>query len=237
MEAMSNLAFLLGGAALPAIILLGYFLRLDRSRPEPLGLVWKSVFYGFLATIPAIVAELALMRIGAFLGDGLLAAAFSSFVVAGLVEEGIKFWFVRRFLFRRPEFAERFDGVVYAICVSLGFAFTENVLYGMGGGLVLLLRAFTAVPMHAAASGIMGYWIGFAKLDADPRERGASLRRGLGEAVFLHGLYDFFLFLGSWTGILSLVVLVLGVRRLLGLSRLARAADDVRQALRRPEAN
>ncbi|HSV55652.1 MAG TPA: PrsW family intramembrane metalloprotease, partial [Magnetospirillaceae bacterium] len=154
-------------AALPSAALLVWFRRLDRQRPKPVGLLGRSVLLGFLATAPAAVIQVFLLRAGP-VRPFLLAAAFDAFLVAGLVEEGVKYLAVRQYLYRRPEFDRRVDGVVYAACVSLGFAFAENLLYGLEGSWVLLLRAFTAVPMHAAVSGVMGYWIGRAKVEGRP---------------------------------------------------------------------
>ncbi len=161
---MFELLLALGLSALPAGGLLFYFYRRDKARPEPLGLVGKSVLFGFLAVAPAAGIEILL---GSVLPPlrGLPGALVEAFLVAGLVEESVKLFFVKRYLFRRPEFDERADGIVYAICVSLGFAFVEDFLYGYADLGVLLLRAFTAVPLHAVASGVMGYYVGIEKIE------------------------------------------------------------------------
>ena len=231
-------------AALPAAVLLAWFRRQDRARPEPLGLLGRSVLYGFVATVPAAALEILLLRFGPN-RPRLLATAFDAFVVAGLVEEGVKFFFVRRYLYRRPEFNERMDGILYAACVSLGFAFAENILYGYADSTVLFFRSFTAVPMHAAVSGIMGYWIGRAKIEGRPgtvpggtgASWGTELRaggevdsrpraiRGLWEAVILHGAYDFFLFTRSAWALMAIPVLIGAVIRLLFLVADARRRD------------
>jgi protease PrsW len=217
-------------AALPAAVLLVWFYRQDRARPEPIGLLARSVLYGFVATIPAAALEYVLMRLGPR-EPRILANAFNAFIVAGLVEEGIKYFFVKRYLYRRPEFDERIDGIMYSACVSLGFAFAENILYGSGGSGVLLFRAFTAVPMHAAVTGILGYWIGRAKVEAvctdgAPSSGGAPCAvRGLWEAVLFHGAYDFFLFTRSGWSFISLGVLAAAIIRLLYLVRDAKERD------------
>jgi len=161
---MFELLLALGLSALPAGGLLFYFYRRDKARPEPLGLIGKSVLFGFLAVAPAAGIEILL---GSVLPPlrGLPGALVEAFLVAGLVEESVKLFFVKRYLFRRPEFDERADGIVYAICVSLGFAFVEDFLYGYADLGVLLLRAFTAVPLHAVASGVMGYYVGIEKIE------------------------------------------------------------------------
>lgn len=161
---MFELLLALGLSALPAGGLLFYFYRRDKARPEPLGLVGKSVLFGFLAVAPAAGIEILLGSVLPPL-HGLPGALVEAFLVAGLVEESVKLFFVKRYLFRRPEFDERADGIVYAICVSLGFAFVEDFLYGYADLGVLLLRAFTAVPLHAVASGVMGYYVGIEKIE------------------------------------------------------------------------
>ncbi len=250
---MLDLAYSVLLAALPAAVLLAWFRRQDRARPEPVGLLGRSVLYGFAATVPAAALELVLLRFGPS-GPRLLAAAFDAFAVAGLVEEGVKYFFVRRYLYRRPEFDERMDGIVYAACVSLGFAFAENILYGYADRTVLFFRAFTAVPMHAAVSGILGYWIGRAKIEGarvDPRlARGTELGRkrlggteldkvesppralrGLVEAVFLHGAYDFFLFTRSAWALMAVPVLLAAILRLVFLVADAKRRDREDRAL------
>lgn len=229
---MLDLAFSILLAALPALLLLAWFRRQDRSRPEPVGLLGRSVLYGFLATVPAAALELLLLRVGPS-GPRLLAAAFDAFVVAGFVEEGVKYFFVRRYILGRPEFDERMDGILYAACVSLGFAFAENILYGYTDRTVLLFRAFTAVPMHAAVSGIMGYWIGRAKIEGRGTGRGTELEyssrpralRGLREAAIFHGAYDFFLFTRSGWALLAVVVLLAAGIRLVILVADAKRRD------------
>lgn len=231
---MLDFILLLAGAGLPALALVIWFYRMDSLRPEPLRYLGKFILLGFLAAVPAIVLELIVDRPAAFL-PGVMRVAWTAFVTAGFVEEGLKYFVLRRFLFRMPAFDERMDGIVYAACVSLGFAFAENILYGLSARSALLLRAFTAVPMHAMASGVMGYYIGLARLESDPAQAKKGMNRGLALAVLIHGSYDFFLFLGSWASLLSLAVLVwalVGVRRLV---RLARDADRRSAALRNPE--
>jgi len=223
---MSGILLSLAGAALPAAIIIGYFVRLDRKRPEPIGLIGRSVLFGFIAVLPAAAIEIAIVRLLPAPG-GILGALFTAFVVAALVEEGTKLFFVKRYLFRRREFDEIADGIVYAICVSLGFAFVENFLYGYGNAGVLAVRAFTAVPGHALFSGVMGYYVGVAKLEPD---RPRAWVRGLAWAIALHGLYDFLLMSRTWAAVLVLPLLVVGWIALKRLFRSAAAADEARLA-------
>ncbi len=93
-----------------------------------------------------------------------------------------------------PEFNYRFDGIVYAVFVSLGFAAIENVMYVMQYGLgVALTRAFLAVPAHFGFAVCMGTFYGRAKV-CDVRRNGHMRRINLGLAyllpVSMHAFYD-----------------------------------------------
>ncbi len=131
--------------------------------------------------------------------------------MVALIEEFSKFIFVRWVLYPNKHFNEPFDGIVYAVSVSLGFAGLENILYVMNsdnGVAVGVLRMFTAVPAHATFAVLMGYFLGRAK-----HEQGKSYLAwyGLGAATLFHGAYDYFWFIsfvpGLWVGaIFSLVV-------------------------------
>jgi protease PrsW len=106
------------------------------------------------------------------------------------------------------------DGIVYTIVASLGFAVVENMLYVIRTGIVVaLLRAVTAVPLHALASGLMGYYLGVAKFITDKTSERKLFIKGLGLAILVHGLYNFFLFsvefFGGWIALGIIPVLLL----------------------------
>lgn len=223
---MSYLLLSLAAAALPALLLIAHFVKLDRARPEPVGLIGKSVLYGFLAVLPAAALELGAERLVPA-PAGFAGILFESFCVAALIEEGVKLYFLRRYLYRRAEFDEVADGIVYAICVSLGFAFVENFMYGYRDLRVLFVRAFTAVPGHAVFSGVMGYYLGLSKLEPG---RGRAWAAGLAWAILLHGLYDLLLMTESLASLLVLPLLAAGWAALARLFRAARAADEARFA-------
>ena len=112
---------------------------------------------------------------------------------------------------KNNEFNEPFDGIVYAVMVSMGFAALENILYtfqyGFGVGVT---RAFTAVPAHATFGIIMGYFMGKAKFS---NNRIKLNLLGLLFATLFHGSYDFFLFINFIPGIYirALILLLIGV--------------------------
>ncbi|MEM5564944.1 PrsW family glutamic-type intramembrane protease [Psychroserpens sp. AS72] len=134
-----------------------------------------------------------------------------AFLVVGLTEEFSKYIIVRFFNQPKKHFDEPFDGIMYAVMVSMGFAATENVFYVLEGGYVTgVLRAFTAVPAHATFGILMGYFMGLAKFS---KNRITLNLLGLLLAVTFHGFYDFFLFIdfipGIWIG--AFISLIIGI--------------------------
>ncbi len=122
-----------------------------------------------------------------------------AFFVVALIEEFSKYVIVRYYNQPRKGFNEPFDGIIYAVMVSMGFAAVENIMYVSQGGLdVALLRAFTAIPAHATFGVIMGYYMGKAKFSKNKIKWNLI---GLMGAILFHGTYDFFLFIDFILGI------------------------------------
>lgn len=220
-------------AVAPALYLVRYFYKKDINRPEPKGLIVKIFLLGVASTIVALVLELLVARLGGrFIRSELTMHLFRAFVVAGFCEEYIKLRVVKRFAYNQPAFDEVMDGIVYTVVASLGFACLENILYVLGSGIsTALLRAFTAVPMHAFMSGIMGYFIGRAKFARTKTRERLLLAAGLLIAVALHGAYDFLLFAAPTRGMhLALGILPLLVAAFIVLKLLIRSAtaEDAR---------
>jgi len=134
-----------------------------------------------------------------------------AFFMVALIEEFSKYVMVWGVLQPRTWFNEPFDGIVYAVMVSMGFAAVENVMYVLQGGVdVALIRAFSAVPSHATFGIIMGYFMGKAKFSND---RVIWNIVGLLSAIVLHGAYDFFLFINFIPGISvgAIISLIIGI--------------------------
>ncbi len=187
---------LMAAAVIPAVALLLRVYRADRLEPEPPGFLLSLLLWGILATVPAVLGE----RVGSYLltllfgEDTRLYRLLLCFVVVGGSEEGAKYLLLRGRTWKSPHFNCRFDGVVYAVFVSLGFALWENIgyvaLYGMQ---TALLRAVTAVPGHACFGVFMGAWYGQARA-WENYGHGENSRRCRKLAfllpALLHGCYD-----------------------------------------------
>ena len=192
---------LLIGALLPVALILWYVYRRDRL-PEPPKVVARTFLLGVAIALPVVLVEWWLDSAGEAAGIQkltILHAGFTSFVVAATVEEVFKFLVLWFYAAKHDAFDEPMDGIVYGVAVSLGFAAIENVGYVYGseysegnGSIVALMRAFTAVPGHAADGVLLGACIGIAKF-AGPRRR-LWVAAGLGGTIAVHGMYDFGLF-------------------------------------------
>lgn len=224
---MMDFVILVLGAALPSILLVLWFYKKDAAKPEPSRLLAKAVLAGFIASVPAIFIEF-ILELGRPLVPGFLQVFYTAFIIAALVEEGLKYLIMGNYISRFSEWDEYMDGIVYAACVSLGFAFAENLLYGFGNRFALILRAFTAVPLHASATGIMGYFLSIARFEKDESKKRASRRKALFSAILIHGLYDFFLFSGSYFLVFSIIVLLVSILVLKNLVRKAKQLDSYR---------
>lgn len=175
----------------PVFIILFYIYFRDKYDREPLGLLVKAVVAGMLVVIPILFVERLLMSLMPPM-EKIGTAAYHAFVVAGTTEELFKFLALYLLVWKSPSFNEQFDGIVYAVFVSLGFAAVENVMYVMDGGMqTAMVRAITAVPAHALFGVTMGYYLGIAHMYEELRK--AYLWRAILFPILLHGIYDFIL--------------------------------------------
>lgn len=188
---------ILAAAMGPVFVLLFYIWFRDKYEKEPFYMLLIVFLAGALTTLPVIFIERGLMQLYyvRFSDAGATAsAAWHAFVVAAFTEESFKMLAFILIVWRSKHFNEKFDGIVYAAFVSLGFAAVENVLYVMQYGYsVAAMRAFTAVPAHAVFGVSMGYFFGKAKLTK--KNVGLNLVLGFSVAFLLHGVYDFILML------------------------------------------
>lgn len=190
---------LLIAAVAPVVFMMHFVYVRDRYEREPLGRILLVFFVSFLTVIPAGITEAILLR-GQV--EGLIGVAIASFAVIALSEEFFKYLAVKWLAVRDRNFNEVYDGILYAVAASLGFAVVENILYifmsaadSAGAGItVAVLRALLSVPGHALWGVMMGYYIGLAKFESDQRKKRPLVIKGLLIAIFWHGMYDFFAF-------------------------------------------
>lgn len=188
-------------AVAPVMVIILYIYFQDKYEKEPIGLLILSFIFG--AILSVLIVTVLYLFTGHFIP---LVDEFSiwqqfiqAFIVVALSEEFSKYIIVRYFAQTKKDFNEPYDGIIYAVMVSMGFACTENIIYVLEGGYeTAILRAFTAVPAHATFGILMGYFMGKAKFS---NNRFKLNMTGLFLAVLFHGSYDFFLFIGFIPGI------------------------------------
>lgn len=204
---------LLALAIAPGIAICLFIYFKDKYNREPLGLLILSFFMGILSIIPALIIQIALTKpVKLLMGPGILYTAVFSYMIIALGEEGSKFLALRFIPFRRKAFDDPFDGIVYSVVVSMGFATLENILYVSDHGFATgILRMFLSVPAHATFGVLMGYHLGLSRFD--PANRRKYMFLAIFWPVVFHGTFDFLLFVGnSWMhfagAIISFIVAV-----------------------------
>jgi protease PrsW len=184
-------------AIAPGLLLCYVIFRLDKYDEEPILWLIGCFLLGMLLTFPAVNLEIWGTNLHETSPKSIFWTAILAFVMIAFVEEVVKFLGVLLVPFRSPVFNEPLDGIVYSMMISMGFATAENLVYADRFGIeTIAVRAFTAVPAHAAFAIFSGYFIGLAKFDLVNRRRFLGL--GLLLSVLLHGFYDFFILLDKY---------------------------------------
>lgn len=203
-------------AVLPAFILIYLTYQQDKLQREPVKNLVKAFFYGWGSVFASLLISIPSMRVGLFppeilsIGDAFRTAFFG----AAIPEETAKLFLLWLFLRKCRDFDERMDGIVYAVCVGMGFAAFENIeyLFAAGSGWVTtgIGRSLTAIPGHFAFAVIMGYYYSLNHFDSY-RAPYAGLKMWL-YPVLAHGIYDTIAMSASVTpelgGTISIVILL-----------------------------
>lgn len=204
-------------ALIPAIVLLVYIYWQDRQSPEPVWQLIKATLLGVLSIPLSLCISSPLQAIGIVpeemftFGDAIRVA----FLGAALPEELAKLFILWLILRKNRFFDERMDGIVYAVCVSLGFAGLENVLYVIGDADwmgVALSRAIFAVPGHFCYGVLMGYFYSLAHFC--PSKRPYYISMAIIAPIILHGIYDAILFIvrvtiSEWLSVILMLIFTL----------------------------
>ena len=198
----------------PGLMLMWYVHTRERF-PQPGITLWATLGLGALATLPVIVLFFPVSIIFSVIADStrnsLLISLVQAFLGAAILQESFKYFVLAGFSCQRKRLAEPFDGVVYGVAASLGFATLENIAYVSEGDVFgAAIRALTSVPVHGALGAIMGYFIAQSAFDPVRRRRYAWMAWLI--PVALHGLYDFPLLLGAlWFLPVTAIVLVVSL--------------------------
>jgi protease PrsW len=226
-----TLVIVIIGGLLPSLLWLWFWLREDRTNPEPKRIILAtfiagglSVFAAFYlereATVNFDLSSLENTRVNfAPLWAGIKASL--PFVVLffgwALIEEFVKYMAALIAAFRNKSFDEPVDAMIYMITAALGFATMENCLFlikslnmGMGGFDFLLngnLRFFGATLLHIFSSAVVGAVIGLS-FNLTGWKKVTRIIFGILIAALLHALFNFFIIINGGQNIFKVMVIL-----------------------------
>lgn len=196
-------------SSITPVIIFMFLIYYKDSIKEPLGLLMKCFFGGFLSVILTLIIVRFIYPIGDGLSSAFARSFFDAFFQAGFPEELSKLIILYWIVWKHKDFDQHFDGIIYAVFVSMGFALIENLMYVYKGGLsVALVRAVLAVPGHGFFGVTMGYYFSLAKFHTGPKKN-EFMAKCLLVPTILHGLYDFALMYPGNSADNPLLVIVL----------------------------
>jgi len=199
-------------AFLPPIFYIMWIRNTERYEREPWRRIastfaWGAVFGVILGVIFSVVLILLFTFTGgaiyeAITEDDYYGTLLLVCVIAPLAEEAAKGLGV---FSAGSDLDEVEDGLVYGASVGLGFAATENLLYGyiaLREGLDIfiataIVRSISSALLHASATSATGYGIGKKKILG----RGHYILPFYFLAVLMHSTFNFFASMGNLLGL------------------------------------
>lgn len=172
------------------IILLTIYIK-DKYEKEPVKLALTGTLYGIIISIPITFTEKYITNFAPN-ANSIYYPFFISFIVASFVEETYKYIILKFLIWKNNNYNEPFDGILYAVYISLGFAMIENILYVfnpiIGGLYTAIARAIFSIPAHAIFGVYMGYYLSKEKFLKKIKIFSILV------PIFIHGIYDLLLF-------------------------------------------
>lgn len=199
-------------AILPSLLLCLLIYLLDKYEKEdflPLAICFGL---GILCAAPAFGVQALAAKTGIDNSNHFGLLLINVFIIVAFTEELAKLIALLGYSYRQDFFNEPLDGIIYTMMIGMGFASVENLIYAEKFGMeTVLVRSLTAVPAHAVFAVVMGYFVGMSKF-VETKKR-TYILRGFFLAVFIHGLYDFFLLQEyyDWLMLFGLVTIALGI--------------------------
>lgn len=198
-----QIILILISALTPVAVLLWYIYRKDKVQLEPTKWLLKAFGFGVLSTFLSFVFSVPAclllgMEMDANTYSSIFDALADAFLLAAIPEELAKLIMLWLLLRKNPHFDEKFDGIVYAVCIGMGFAGIENVMYLVGGiedgswiG-IGISRALFSIPAHFLFAVLMGYYYSLYYWGIDRTLKAKAMI--LVAPVLAHGIFDGILF-------------------------------------------
>ena len=156
---MGDIIIMMLSGLVPAVLLVFYVRYRDRQQPEPWSKIAKGVFFGILSIfVVMLISQIwnplpFIMGIGWLYEIPIIRGIFTSFYNAAIPEETAKLFMLWLLLRNNKEFNQNIDGIVYAVCIAMGFAGLENLMYIFNEEeepwhAIAIVRSLFAVPGH-----------------------------------------------------------------------------------------
>lgn len=215
MNADTQFGLLVALSFLPPLIFMLWLRAHEKNDRQTFRSVFGTFLYGGTVGVAVAVLLHVLFQFGFHQGGTPLPIAgpvLAAVVIAPIVEELAK---ALGLGLGRKHITELEDGIIYGAAIGLGFAATENMVYGLAalgeGGFgaavgTIAVRIFSSTLLHATASAIIGFGYGLVVL------RGGVALEVLPHymlAVLLHAAYNFLVGLQVWWGFVAALTLVL----------------------------
>lgn len=213
------------GGVLPALLWLWFWLKEDKARPEPRGLLMLAFVAG-MVTIPFVIP---LQQVAIGFTGGVVTT--TTIVLWAGVEEVLKYFAATLVVLKRKAVDEPLDPIIYMITIALGFSALENTLFLLNPNLGLFdgiitgnLRFLGATLLHILASATVGVAMALSFFKPEPARK-AAVRVGLLLAIILHSLFNFFIiesngekiltvFSVVWIGVIVLLLVFEKIKRI-----------------------
>ena len=184
--------YLFIAAIAPAIFIMFIIYKYDTIK-EPLSMLVKAFFGGVLSILIALAIAIPLDQLTGFIPSGFLQSFYEAFLCAAIPEEFAKWIIFYWLISKAKDFDQYYDGILYAIFISMGFALFENIGYVFENGMgTAIVRSIISVPGHMLFAIPMGYYLSLSRF-----ESGASAKYhiflSLAIPILLHGTFDFIL--------------------------------------------
>ena len=203
-------------ALLPVAILVYYIFNKDTEK-EPITELWIAFGFGVVSLFVSLLFSLPFGALGLYTNEPstIFEAINKSFWAAAIPEEIAKLIMLWFFMRRCKEYDQYMDGIIYAVCISLGFAALENIMYVFDSDAWMstgIIRALTAVPGHYCFGVLMGYYYSKVKFGHFTTIKDKVMV--LLAPIITHGIYDALLFVGEVFGNTDLSIIILPITAL-----------------------
>ena len=196
---------------LPALFWWYFFIFQDRAEPEPRNLLIQTFFLGLGVAILTAAVELTVINILFPDQYEIIMNSIAGFsklglfllILAGVVEEFIKFLAIREFIYSKRDFNQINDGVFYTVALAIGFLIMENSIYfySLYPGEItdsfiysVVVRGLATTLMHITSAVIIGY--AFGRMKFTPTHSRFIIARSLTLVIIFHVTFNILVYLG-----------------------------------------